>query len=682
MSQTWWRQPLRGFQHLLRERDAIGLDPATLVDEAAEMSAQAYLSMGAGFSAWYPTKLSSQQINPHMQGDFLGAVIEAAHRRGMRAIVRVDISKGRAAWLARDPDWFTRDAEGAPRLIWEMPQTCATGPFWQREAFAMLDELLTRYRVDGFFFNYLNVGRCHCVRCQTLVRAATGAPVPLDGQRTPAYERWRQAYLAAFFLRVREFVHARAPGAALIPYHHLRDGWSYRAMAGIADIVSAQCSNPVVVNPVDPQPQWTHWAAEEALLARATKPGIPPMLVHSGSAFFASRQTAIPGDRLVRSLVQGAAHGAPPMPAINGRLAQDDPRSIAAIRDFGRFHARNALWYRDLRSRARIAVLRSQDSIEWGPDRGRAAGDPRVPGHVAEFRGVYEMIAALRYPCDVLPDGGVSVHEFARYAVVILPAVSCLGDEDAAALDAYVAGGGTLIATADLAACDGDGTARARAALATLPALPGRSRGIGGAYFSIAAARLRSILGGIPHIGGDGAFWSPALADATGDLRVIGPFGNNAPEFTVVEGPGTDPGLIHRRHGGGHAWWLPWRIGALHHLFAIPEYCSVLGHLLETAAGPPPIRTDAPVAVECILYGHHDGDMLHLVNNAAAATKPHIATIPIAGFDIGVTSRATTARNLVDGTTLKTRRDGNEIWFRLDRLDSFAAIALCTDSKD
>ncbi len=130
MTTGWWRLPVRVFQHLLRERDAIGLDPAVLIDEAAEMSAQAYLSMGAGFSAWYPTALTSQQVNPHIQGDFLGAVIDAAHRKRMKAIVRVDISKGRAAWLARDPDWFARDAQGAPLLVWEMPQTCATGPFW------------------------------------------------------------------------------------------------------------------------------------------------------------------------------------------------------------------------------------------------------------------------------------------------------------------------------------------------------------------------------------------------------------------------------------------------------------------------------------------------------------------------------------------------------------------------
>lgn len=676
MTAAWTRQPVRVFQHLLRERDAIGLDPTVLIDEARTMAAEAYVSMGAGFSAWYPTTLASQQVNPHLEGDFLGDVVAAAHRRGIKAIARVDISKGRAAWLERDPEWFVRQPDGSPKLIWEMPQTCATGPFWQHEAFAMLEEMLERYPVDGFFFNYFNVAPCHCARCQAIVREATGADVPRPGERSPVYEHWRQDLLTAYLARLGAFVHAKRPEVALIPYHHVRDGWRYRAMAGAADIVSAQCSNPVVVNPIDPQPQWTHWAAEEALLARAVKPDAAPMLVHSGSAFFASRQTAIPPARVIRSLVQAAAHGASPMPAINGRLAQDDPRSIAPLRDFAAYHARNAGWYRDLRSLARVAILRSQDSIDWGPDRGRNAGDPRVPGHVAEFRGIYELVAALRHPCDVVPDGGVAAAQLKRYDVAIAPAVSCLSDADAAALDSFVEAGGTLVLTADAGACDEAGRPRATPALACMPALPGDGRNVAGAYLRLADPALRRRLDGIPHVGVDGEFWSPRVTDASTDLRLVGPFANNAPEFTLVEGGGIEPGLLSRRHGRGRAVWLPWRLGALHHLFAIADYAAILAHLLEPAIGTPPILTDAAAAVECILYGHPSGEVLHLVNGAAAQTKPMIATVPLAGFDISVRTTATRAMRLDTGEPLAVMRDGDRLRIRIDRLDSFTAIAL------
>jgi hypothetical protein len=681
---AWWRQPRRAFQHLLRERDAIGLKPAELIAEARAMSAEVYLSMGAGFSAWYPTALRSQQVNPHLAGDFLGGVVDAAKRQNMRVIARVDISKGRAAWLARDPQWFVRRPDGSPSLVWDLPQICATGPYWQHEAFAILAELLARFQVDGFFFNYFNVTRCHCARCETIVRAATGESVPAPGTRSPAYERWRQAYLADYLSRLRAFAKARAPSVALIPYHHLRDGWDYRAMARHSDVVSAQCSNPLVANPIDPQPQWAHWGAEEARLARAVKPDAAPLLVHSGSAFFASRQTAIPPDRLVRSMIEAAAHGASAMPAINGRLVQDDARAIPAIDGFMRHLADNARWYRDLGSCARIALIRAQASIDWGPDRGRAAGDPASPGHVAEFRGCFEMLMRLRYPCDVLPDGGLDRESLARYAAVIAPAVSCLDGADAAALDAYVAGGGTLILTADFAAADQDGVALQAPALAAMPHLPGAARHVAGGYLRIADPDLRAALGGIPHVGVDGEMWTPRLGegDPELDLLLLGPFQNNAPEFTFVEGAGVEPGLIGLTHGKGRVLWLPWRIGALFHVYGVADYAAVFGRLLARAAGAPPVRSDAPASVACVLASHPDGAVLHLINGATMQGKPLSTTTPIAGFEVELSLRAARAIDLAARCELALERRGESVALKINRLDSFAAIALCSKLSD
>jgi len=189
-------------------------------------------------------------------------------------------------------------------------------------------------------------------------------------------------------------------------------------------------------------------------------------------------------------------------------------------------------------------------------------------------------------------------------------------------------------------------------------------------------SELRARLEGIPHVGADGEFWSPPVPDAQHDLRLIGPFRNNAPEFTLVEGDGAEPGRIRRAHGKGEAIWLPWRIGALHHLFAITDYAAILGHLLESAIGTPPIVTTAPAAVECILYGHPRGVVLHLVNGAAAQTKPLIATVPLAGFEVAVATDATHATRLDTGAKLAATRDGGMLRFVVDRLDSFLAVAL------
>lgn len=680
---AWTRQPHHFFQHLLREVDAIGLDPAALVAEVAEMGATGTICMGGGFSAWYPTEIAAQPRNPHLQGDVLGGVVEAAQRAGIRVLARMDISKGRPELAARHPDWFVHRQDGSLATVWEMPQICATGPFWRTQNPAILEEVLGRYAVDGFFYNYLHVPRCWCDRCRRLVRAATGEDVPPPGTRSPAHEHWRRRVLADAVRDMRDLIRARRPDAVLVPYHHVRDGWDMRAMAAASGMVSAQISNPELPNPVDPQPIWNHWAAEEALLARAVKPDAAPLLVQTASGFFASRQTAMPAARMIRNLAQAAAHGGGTCPAINGRLAQDDPRAVPVMAAFGRWRTGADAWYRDLRSVARIAVLRSDDSVAWGPDAGRPSGDPAGEGHLAEYRGLYEILTELRHPCDILPAGGLTAEALEHYAMVVLPGVCCLSAADSAVLDAFVAAGGVLLATGETGAADEDGTPRAAPALRCLPALPGPARAVSGAYFALAEPWLRAGFAGAPHLGAAGRFWSPELPEAEADLRLIGPFANNAPEFTSVAGPGTTPGLLWQWHGTGRAYWLPWRPGALFHRHGILDYRTLLGVLVEHVAGPPPIRSDAPGAVEMILYAHPRGRVLHLVNNAAPQGRGLSELAPLAGFTLRLDCPAARALRL-DGaeTPLAFAREADETVIRLDRLDGFAAIALLDRAQD
>ncbi|MGV6873580.1 hypothetical protein ACUSIJ_12920 [Pseudochelatococcus sp. B33] len=678
MPLAWTRKPLRFFQHLLRETDACETSIDDLINEIKSVGANACIVMGGGFSAWYPTRLGSQTVNPYLKGDFLGDFLKAAKAEDIRVLVRMDISKGREGMEKTHPDWFVRKSDGAISKVWNMPQICATGPFWQTQVYQILDEILERYpAADGFFFNYLHVPRCYCERCRGIVEAATGRPIPAPDRREPDYEIWRQNFLADYMGRVRRFVHERNPAAAIVPYHHVHDGWDIRRMAGITDIIGSQVSNPVMPNPVDPQPIWNHWAAEEALMARALKPAHPPLLIQTTSEVFASRQSAMPNARLIHNLIQAAAHGASTAPAVNGLLDQEDARFVPALQALGAYYRKNAHWYDGLRSLARIAIVRSEDSRMWGEDGGRMAGAPNGDGHVAEFRGLCEMLSDLRYPYDIVVAPGVNAAELARYDLVILPAVSCLSDADAAAFDAYVERGGTIAATADLAAMDDIGARRETPPLRCLPGMPGAARTAVGAYFALKRPALQKAVQDVPHIPAAGEFWAPFDAgDAHDDLRIIGPFVNNAPEFTTIEGDGKAPGLIERRFGTGLALWLPWRAGALYHRYSMPEYRLLLGALIEDRIGAAPVRTTASNAVEAIIYAHRDGTVLHLINGAAVRTKGLTELTPLAGFEVCVETDADIAFSLQDGKELPIERTGGTVAFRLERLDHFAAIAL------
>ncbi|WP_168990517.1 alpha-amylase family protein [Aureimonas flava] len=678
MTLDWTRRPQRFFQHLLREQDAVGLDPADLVAEAQSVGATATIAMGGGFSAWYPTRRRSQTINPFMQGDFLGNYLDASARAGLRTFVRMDISKARSA-VAEHEDWYVHDAAGELVEVWAMPMICATGPLWQEENFEIVREILSGYRPDGFFYNYFHIARCWCERCRRLVREATGEDVPPKGLRSPAYETWRQRTLADYTHRLQRFIRAHRPEAALVPYHHLRDGWDARAMAAASDIVGVQISNPVIPNPVDPQPVWSHWTTEEALFARALKPDVPPLLIQTTSQFFASRQTAMPSDRLVRNMAEAIAHRAVPAAAANGRLRSGDARFVGALEGFGAYQSRHAGWYEGLESVARIAVVRSPESVAWGPDAARLSDRGPAMGHVAEFRGVVQMLSAARRPFDVLAAGGLCARELERYDLVILPAVSCLGDADVAALDAFAAQRGkTLLATADTGGCDAWGRPRAHPVLTALGALPGQPRDADGAYLSLRRDDLRAAIGGVELLGVAGDFWTPDTP-ADGDMRLIGPFANNAPEFTVVPSEGREPGLLEGTVGLGHHAWITWRIGGLFARYGSPDHAAVFEALVARCCGPSPIGGSAPATVDFALQSHRDGWLLHLLNGAAPALAPHTRTSSLAGFQIRVRCAATQVVRLDADDAPAAWREGDELVIEIAKLDTFAAMALIPD---
>lgn len=106
-----------------------------------------------------------------------------------------------------------------------------------------------------------------------------------------------------------------------------------------------------------------------------------------------------------------------------------------------------------------VAVVSSEPSMFY---RGRS--DPGC--HADDLIGALRMLDALHVQHEAVADWNLKPDFLRPYSLVILPNLSCISDEQAAAVRDYVHDGGTIIATAETSLFDADGNPRDDFALA------------------------------------------------------------------------------------------------------------------------------------------------------------------------------------------------------------------------
>lgn len=365
-SPSAWPRTLRLIQPNLRLPDAQGLDPERLIETVVAYGANAVLLNGGGMVAWYPTALPYQRVNPHLEGDFLGPAIDAAHRHGLKALARVDATKTYPELFDEHPDWFRKGPDGGPIQVGPFYETCMNGPFWQEHAFDIIGEMLDRYPADGIFFNSFVYRACQapCARCDEALRRSARA----CGVEDPSGPSVRHAWMAAFAARLRAFVEQRRPGATISmdmevlgdnPAHSRASGWS-RDLWSLQEPVVAIAFNRLT----RPHPVWPYQAGENARYLRATLGERPSCVLVTYSGVFGNRRVAQPPQQLAHDIVQAAANGAGVGIQIMGTFEQDDPRALPALKEAFCFLRDHETLYEQARPAARVALVYSQQTAD------------------------------------------------------------------------------------------------------------------------------------------------------------------------------------------------------------------------------------------------------------------------------------------------------------------------------
>lgn len=648
--------PVRPWQPLMRAIDVQNLDLEKMFARIIKNGIDSLIVNAAGFMNWYPSNLTYQKPNPFMSNDFLGSIIEIAKKNKIKIFARVDISKGYADWYKEHPDWYVVKDDGQPDKYWDLYKTCFTGDYVQNINFEILNELLSNYDVDGLFYNFYYFEKCFCERCQKLFYQETGNLIPDDEKIVYPYERFRHREVARHIKRIRQKLRSLTPNASLLVYHHMHKSWDPRLVSDEVDIWTSQISSPFIPNPLDPQPVWPFWPSEEAMKGNALKKQEAPWLILTYSQIFSSRRVNQPGDRLNYQMAQCIAHGARACPSLNGLAdRQDDPRGIIEVENTIRNFSNHSFFLADTHSIDDIALVYSPDSFWFGPDQNNPNGSQY--GHTKEFRGVFSLLKASRQQFSVLYSQRLD-HGSEKYKIMILPGVQCLSKEDQIFLNNWIVNGGWIIVTADTGAFDENGIHYD--GVDSSPLRIGKNEEIDstGGYLSINSESLRKRNEGSSLLGLVGPFYKTNFHCTENPLSLLGPFKNNAPEFSYwneSNGIGQS-GLIFQRTGLGGIVSIPWHIGSLFYQFGIPDYLNLMDWVITEIKGESIFVTDAPHSVEIVIRMKKEANKLfwiiHLINGSSGADRPFIKFIPITPIKFSIKKKVKRALQLLSGIDL------------------------------
>jgi hypothetical protein len=635
----WWmKEPIRWLQTNLRETDS-NVNPKELVARLADFRANVLLLNMGGIVAQYPTRIEFHYPSPYLPpgGDLFGAVLEEAHRRGIRVVGRFDFSKTQKAVFDAHPEWFFKKADGQPVVYNDLYSTCINGGYYRSQAMKILEEALERYPVDGLFFNMFGnqssdysgrfVGHCHCDACRRKYRELYGAELPAEPD-----DRYRE-----FMFRssrevasdIRKLMKSKRPEAGFFNYiQQYTDG-----------IMSE--SNTAVGRPL---PLWPYTSSDNVNRARNSEPGKMSVNLCMQFVDFPWRFATVPAHEITLRLWQNVAHGGALAFAINGIFDQQDRQGLLAARPVFHWLADNEPYYVKQESAAEVILLGAPQSLGRRPSQ-------------ASYRGLFRFLTEEHIPFAVADN--LDWLERRKPALVIT------GGWAPRELRPYLERGGkALVVTPETPEFYDGEVVKRWSAVQGYMRIRDHSR-----LPSLKNTNLLMLNGDYTETAGVGSM--PLLT-------LVPPSMFGPPEkIHLDQVDTTKPGVVFGKVGRGQYVWIPWDVGALYYFHSLPAHAGLLRDLTDhLLGGQRQIRTNAHPLVEIALMKQGGRHILHLVNVSGHADTAYHEPVPMRDIRLEVAVPARGARALRSAKTLSPQRVDRFVVFTLPELRDYEAIIL------
>src|SRR5690242_19333066 len=137
----WYQTALRWGQTNITERDPTRYDIPWWREYWRRTAIQGVIINAGGIVAYYPSKFPLQHRAEFLgDRDLYGELASAAHEDGLAVLARMDCSRVGEDFFKAHPDWFSRQASGAPYQVANKYITCINSPYYDEYIPGILQE--------------------------------------------------------------------------------------------------------------------------------------------------------------------------------------------------------------------------------------------------------------------------------------------------------------------------------------------------------------------------------------------------------------------------------------------------------------------------------------------------------------------------------------------------------------
>lgn len=574
--------------------------------------------------------------------DYLRKYLPEAKKHGIRVIVYFNVHWYTREFGEQHHDWLQVREDGTPLDgVYETgTDFCVNSP-WREWVFQVLRDLCA-YPIDGIFYDgpIFFPETCYCRWCQERYGELHGTKLPSKkvrkGQSARDLLDFQANSLADFLRDSRKIIKAANPAIAFYMNGGERGGnWATgrlnRVLVREQDLLGSE--GGFIGGDLTRVPIWKPGVTARLLESQAEG---KPRIIFSAAGHKPWTFSLLPEAEL-RLLYAGTIANAASC-WFGMWPFEFDQQEMRALTEMNRLLAKNAEYFKNTRSEARVALVWSDTSANFyaGSDAQLLELD-RVPqrsevGNLnGEFTGFADALIRSHVPFDVIDDTTLEKDDLSRYKAILLPNVACMSDKVAGRLAEYVRRGGGLFTSFETSLYDDTGNRRNELALSEVLGISSQHRIVGPKRWDFMKPGAQSpLLRGLER---------ELLPAPTYHLKVRPKGGKPLLTFTkpltgVYDGIpvlSEDPALVDHRFGEGRTIGFLGDIGNGIAGFHLGEFLRLLGNAVRELAPPPVVLENAPASVEVVLRSQQDGKrlLLHLINFTGEMTRPIQQVVPL-----------------------------------------------------